>query len=62
MKDRIIAVIPARGGSKGIKDKNIKILNGKPLLYWSMESAKESLIDDYYVSMIVKKSKHLFEI
>ncbi len=60
MKDRIIAVIPARGGSKGIKDKNIKILNGKPLLYWSIKSAKESkLIDDYYVSTDSKKIKNI---
>lgn len=35
----MIAIIPARGGSKGIPFKNIKPLNGKPLLVWSVESA-----------------------
>ena len=37
---RIIAVIPARGGSKTIPGKNIKLLAGKPLLVWSVETAK----------------------
>jgi len=36
----IIAFIFARGGSKGLPDKNIKILNGKPLIAWSIEHAK----------------------
>ena len=37
-----IALIPARGGSKGIKRKNIKLLNKKPLIYWSIKQALES--------------------
>ena len=37
-----IAVIPARSGSKGLKDKNIKQLNGKPLIAYSIEAAFES--------------------
>lgn len=36
---RNLAVIPARSGSKGLKDKNIKELNGKPLLAYSVEAA-----------------------
>ena len=36
---RIIAVIPARGGSKSIPKKNIRPLGGKPLLAWSIEAA-----------------------
>ena len=35
-KKNNIAIILARGGSKGISNKNIKTLNGKPLLYWSI--------------------------
>ncbi len=48
---RNIAIIPARSGSKGLKDKNIKELNGKPLLAYSIETAKESnLFDEIMVS------------
>ncbi len=41
-KINVIAFIPARSGSKSIKNKNIKKLNGKPLLAWSIESCKKS--------------------
>jgi CMP-N,N'-diacetyllegionaminic acid synthase len=37
---RVVAVIPARGGSKSIPGKNIKALGGKPLLAWSIEVAR----------------------
>ena len=37
-----IALIPARGGSKGIPRKNIKPFNSKPLIYWSIKIALES--------------------
>lgn len=37
-----IAIIPARSGSKGLIDKNIKLLNGKPLLAYTIESAKKT--------------------
>ena len=36
-----IAIICARSGSKGIKNKNVKLLNGKPLIAWSIELAKK---------------------
>jgi CMP-N,N'-diacetyllegionaminic acid synthase len=37
-----IAIIPARSGSKGLKDKNIRLLTGKPLMAYSIESARKS--------------------
>ena len=39
---RKIAIIPARSGSKGLKDKNIKDFNGKPLIAYTIEEAKRS--------------------
>ena len=46
-----LCVIPARGGSKGIPEKNIKELCGKPLICWSIEQAiNESLIGKVVVS------------
>ncbi len=39
---KIYAIIPARGGSKGIPRKNIKILAGKPMIAYSIEEAKKS--------------------
>jgi len=41
-----IAVIPARGGSKRITRKNIKDFCGKPMIAWSIEAAKASLLFD----------------
>jgi len=47
----IIALIPARGGSKGIPGKNIKSFEGKPLIIHSIDYAKSSnLINTIYVS------------
>ena len=47
----IVAIIPARGGSKGIPNKNIINIAGKPLLSWSIESAQKSrLINKVVVS------------
>lgn len=48
---KILAIIPARGGSKGLINKNIKILNSKPLIAWSIESGlKSKFIDTVVVS------------
>lgn len=50
-KPMILGVIPARGGSKGIKRKNLKKICGRPLIYWSIKAAKESkLLDRFIVS------------
>ncbi|SHK01229.1 acylneuraminate cytidylyltransferase family protein [Tepidibacter formicigenes] len=45
----ILAIIPARGGSKGVPRKNIKNFNGKPLIAWTIEAAKKSK----YVSKVL---------
>ena len=37
-----LAIIPARGGSKRIKYKNLKLFCGKPLIYYSIKALKES--------------------
>ena len=50
-KKKIICVIPARKGSTRIKNKNLIILNKKPLIYWSIYAAKKSkFIDAIFVS------------
>jgi CMP-N,N'-diacetyllegionaminic acid synthase len=48
---RIVAIIPARGGSKSIPLKNLRVFAGKPLIAWSILSAKQSkMIDRIIVS------------
>lgn len=42
----IVGLVPARGGSKRIKNKNIKMLAGKPLLAWTIKAAQESGVFD----------------
>jgi CMP-N,N'-diacetyllegionaminic acid synthase len=42
---RIAAVIPARGGSKRLKKKNIYPIWGKPMIYWAIAACKESKYD-----------------
>ena len=50
-KPRILAIIPARAGSKRLPGKNIKELAGKPLIQWTIEAAKKSvLLTDVIVS------------
>lgn len=47
----ILGLIPARGGSKGVPNKNIRMINGKPLIVWTIERALQSrLIDEVIVS------------
>ncbi|WP_158727926.1 MULTISPECIES: cytidylyltransferase domain-containing protein [unclassified Flavobacterium] len=60
---RILAIIPARGGSKGVPFKNIKILNGKPLLAYTSEIALQSTYltdvilssDDFQIIEVAKQ-------
>lgn len=46
---KILAIIPARGGSKGLPGKNIRPMCGKPLIAWSIEKASKSK----YIDMIL---------
>ncbi|MBF0328464.1 MAG: acylneuraminate cytidylyltransferase family protein [Nitrospirae bacterium] len=51
MKKKVLCVIPARGGSKGLPSKNTRLLNGKPLVSYVIATAlQSSLIDKTIVS------------
>jgi len=51
MNKKILGIIPARGGSKGIPNKNIKLLYGKPLIAYTIQAALESnFLTDFIVS------------
>ncbi len=59
---KILAIIPARGGSKGVPRKNIKMLAGKPLLAWTIaEANKSKLIDMCVVSTEDEEIKSVAE-
>ncbi|WP_289140212.1 cytidylyltransferase domain-containing protein [uncultured Brevibacillus sp.] len=48
---KVLAIIPARGGSKGVPRKNVRELAGKPLIAWTIEAGKKSTyIDELIVS------------
>ena len=48
---KILGIIPARGGSKGVPKKNIKLLDGEPLIAYSIKAAQKSrLLTDVFVS------------
>ena len=50
-----VILIPARSGSKRIKDKNLKLFNNFPLIYWTIKEAKKTKIKDIYLSTDSKK-------
>ncbi len=62
-KVKRIMIIPARGNSKRIKNKNIKLFNGKPIIHYAIDSAVKSNLfdkihistDSYKIKKIVKK-------
>ncbi|NQX81165.1 MAG: acylneuraminate cytidylyltransferase family protein [Flavobacteriaceae bacterium] len=59
---RTLVVIPARGGSKGVPRKNIKLLGGKPLIEYSISVAREIFKDeDICVSTDDKEIKEIVE-
>jgi CMP-N-acetylneuraminic acid synthetase len=59
----VVAILAARGGSKGLPRKNVRVLGGKPLIAWSVEAAKASpyvdrvivTTDDAEIAEISKK-------
>jgi N-acylneuraminate cytidylyltransferase len=58
----ILAIIPARGGSKGLPGKNIIDLGGEPLINWTIQAAKESkYISEIFVSTDDLKIKDVVE-
>lgn len=59
---KVLAIVTARGGSKGLPDKNIRNLNGKPLIAWTIEQAADSrLIDNLFVSTDSQKIAEVSE-
>jgi len=59
-KGRVVAIIPARGGSKGVPNKNIMNFCGKPLIAWTIEHCSQSkYIDEVWVS---SDSKEILDI
>ena len=58
---KILAIIPARGGSKGIPRKNIKELNGLPLIAYTIKAALNSNIDRVIVSTDDQEIKEVSE-
>ena len=59
-KKKILGIIPARIGSKGLKFKKIKILNSKPLIYWPFKTLKKcKFIDKIIVNTDSKKIKKI---
>ena len=62
LKPMRLAIIPARGGSKRIKNKNIVDFLGKPLIFYALDAAKKSkLFDEIHVSTDSKEIKNVVE-
>lgn len=60
VKYNYVVMIPARGGSKSIPLKNIKIIAGQPLIYWSLDAAVNSkFIDKVFVSTDSEEIKNI---
>ncbi len=61
-KFNILGITLARGGSKGIKNKNIKLLHNKPLIYYTIrEALKSKFLSSYIVSTDSKDIKNISE-
>jgi N-acylneuraminate cytidylyltransferase/CMP-N,N'-diacetyllegionaminic acid synthase len=60
MSDTCTAIIPARGGSKGLPDKNIALLDGKPLIRFTIDAAVASGLFDKII--VTSDSDHILEV
>ena len=49
INEKTLILIPARGGSKGVKNKNIRIVGGKPLINWTIDVAIKSKLSPFIV-------------
>ena len=60
IKKKILCLIPARGGSSGIKNKNLIKFHSKPLIYWSINLAKKiDIFDNIIVSTDSKRIRKI---
>ena len=61
---KIVSLIPARKGSKGIPNKNLISIGGKPLISYAIQASKQSVVDETWVSSdsdeILKVSKNFW--
>ena len=57
---KIIAVIPSRAGSKGLKNKNLFQINGRPLLYYTFKAFQKSNLSSCYILSDSKKIRNLY--
>jgi CMP-N-acetylneuraminic acid synthetase len=60
MKNKIFALVPARGGSKRIKNKNMVVVGGKPLIQYTLDIVKKcKFLDEAFVSTEDEKIKEI---
>ena len=60
MKKKLLIVIPARSGSTRVKNKNLRLINNKPLIQYIIDSAKKSeLLNDIYFNSESTKFKEI---
>ena len=58
MKEKIYAMIPAREGSTRLKIKNLALINGKPMIYYAIQAAKDSGVFD---RIVLNSDSEIFE-
>jgi len=55
----VVAFIPARGGSKSVPEKNIKVFCGRPLIFWNLQALQNSEVDEIIVATDSDKIKSI---